>query len=193
MRLIIFPQAGPLEKIKLVTDRETNKPKYAFITFNHAESVPYTIELMNATEIYGKPLRLQTRPGSSHNQSGNQMPASPAMQRGGRFDNHSEMARTMSAPDHIQRYASDMHNANGRMMQLGQHGGGLANPLAAQSMLSSGNHFPTKEAQRQRVYNQHQLVEQQQQQQLVMQQRYDWIMQQQQQQQMGRRQQPRWY
>ena len=147
---------------------------------------------MNSTEIYGKPLRLQTRPGSSHNQSGNHTPSSPGMQHGGRFDNRSEMSRTMSAPDHIQRYASDAYNANSRMMLLGQSGAGLANPLAAQSMLSSGGNYPTKEAQRQRAYNQQQLLEQQMEQQLVMQQRYDWVMQQQQQQR-GRRQQPRWY
>ena len=153
---------------------------------------------MNSTEIYGKPLRLQTRPGSSHNQSGNYTPASPGMQHGGRFDNaerfrdRSEISRTMSAPDHIQRYASDAYNANSRMAQLSQFGGGLANPLTAQSMMSSGGNYPTKEAQRQRAYNQQQLLEQQMEQQLVMQQRYDWVMQQQQQQ-SGRRQQPRWY
>ncbi|KAI0211547.1 RNA-binding protein 7 [Lamellibrachia satsuma] len=188
----LFLQAGPLEKVKIVTDKETNKPKYAFITFCHGQSVPYTIELMNGIQLYDKQLRLQTRPGSRHNQSGSQGPVSnAAMPHSGVMQPlHNEMARSMSAPDHIQNLASDMYS---QMMLLNQLGAGLTNPLAAQSMLSSGNHYPTKEAQRQRIHQQQQLAAQQQQQQLMEQQRNQWLMQQQQ---MGwnkRTQHPHWY
>ncbi|OWF55952.1 RNA-binding protein 7-like [Mizuhopecten yessoensis] len=61
----LFLQAGPLEKVKLATDKEGRTKGYAFVTFKHECSVPYTIELMNGIELFGNNLRLQTRTGSS--------------------------------------------------------------------------------------------------------------------------------
>lgn len=175
----------------MVTDRETNKPKYAFVTFSHAQSVPYTIDLMNGLQLYDKPLRLQTRPGSRHN---NQGPAPSAtmspMPHGHPL--HSDMSRSRSAPDHIQNFANDIYSQNSRMMRMNQLGSGLTNPMAAQSLLSSGNHFPTKEAQRQRMLQQQQQVVQQQQQQQLMQQQRAWLMMQQQVA-WNKQQLPHWY
>ncbi|XP_069115016.1 RNA-binding protein 7-like [Argopecten irradians] len=61
----LFLQAGPLEKVKLAVDKEGRPRSYAFVTFKHECSVPYTIELMNGIELFGSSLRLQTRTGSS--------------------------------------------------------------------------------------------------------------------------------
>lgn len=40
---------------------------YAFITFKHSVSVPYSIELMNGIRLYQRPLLLQTRTRTSNN------------------------------------------------------------------------------------------------------------------------------
>ena len=193
--------------MKLVTDRETNKPKYAFITFCHAESVPYTIDLMNGLQLYNKPLRLQTRPGSRHNAQG-PAPGAAMSQMLQAQPVHNDMSRSMSAPDHIQNFAAnDMYGQNSLIMQMNQssaqnslimqmnqYGSGLTNPMAAQSLLSSGNHFATKEAQRQRLIQQQQQAVHQQQLMQQQKERAAWmIMQQQQQMAWNSNRQSHWY
>jgi RNA recognition motif-containing protein len=59
----LFLQAGPLEKVKIV---QGPVPRYAFITFQHRVSVPYTIQLMNGIRLFDRPLRLQVRTGSAN-------------------------------------------------------------------------------------------------------------------------------
>ncbi len=58
--MFIF-QAGPLDKIKLVRDKGNSKRLYAFITFTHAVSVPYTLNLMSGIRLFGQTLKLQCR------------------------------------------------------------------------------------------------------------------------------------
>lgn len=60
----LFLQAGPLERVKILEDKR--HAKYAFITFKHSVSVPYTLQLMNGIRLYDQPLRLKER-GSSGN------------------------------------------------------------------------------------------------------------------------------
>ena len=50
-------------------DNEKKPRGYAFITFKHAISVPYTLALMNGISLFGKPLKLHARTGaaSEHN------------------------------------------------------------------------------------------------------------------------------
>lgn len=75
--------AGPLEKVKLATDKDGRSKRFAFVTFKHECSVPYTIELMNGLALFGTNLRLQTRTGSSNSatydggSSGNTAQVSP--------------------------------------------------------------------------------------------------------------------
>ncbi|XP_060567809.1 RNA-binding protein 7-like [Ruditapes philippinarum] len=65
----LFLQAGPLEKVSIAKERDTGKQKnFAFVTFSHDVSVPYTIKLMDGLQLFGRNLRLQTRPGSIHQQ-----------------------------------------------------------------------------------------------------------------------------
>lgn len=58
----LFQNAGPLERVSLPKDRETGRQKpFAFIVFQHAESVKYAFDLLNETELFGKQIRLQQK------------------------------------------------------------------------------------------------------------------------------------
>ncbi|KAF2354542.1 RNA recognition motif domain [Trinorchestia longiramus] len=58
----LFLQAGPLQSIKRVKDRETGRLKnFAFVVFTHAASVPYAIHLTNGLKLCGRPLKTQQR------------------------------------------------------------------------------------------------------------------------------------
>ena len=58
----LFQNAGPLERISLPKDRETGRQKpYAFIVFQHAESVKYAFDLLNGTELFRQQIRLQQK------------------------------------------------------------------------------------------------------------------------------------
>ncbi|KAK3083245.1 hypothetical protein FSP39_017601 [Pinctada imbricata] len=60
-------KAGPLQKVKIPKkDGQSFKVSYAFITFKHAMSVPYSIQLLDGIHLHGKPLKLQSRTGSVH-------------------------------------------------------------------------------------------------------------------------------
>ena len=52
-----------MEKVKIVGDKG-HGPTYAFVTFKHNVSVPYTLQLMNGIRLYGQPLRLKARNGA---------------------------------------------------------------------------------------------------------------------------------
>ena len=58
----LFQNAGPLERVSLPKDRDTGKQKsYAFIVFQHVESVKYAYELLNGTELFRQQIRLQQK------------------------------------------------------------------------------------------------------------------------------------
>lgn len=58
----LFVQAGPLEDVKIPKDSTGRLKNFAFITFTHAESVGYTLALMEGVSLYGRNLRLERRP-----------------------------------------------------------------------------------------------------------------------------------
>ncbi|XP_067849524.1 splicing regulator RBM11-like [Heptranchias perlo] len=62
----LFLQAGPLTKVHIAKDKDGRQKTYGFICFKHTESVPYAITLLNGIRLYGRPLNLQYRSGSSH-------------------------------------------------------------------------------------------------------------------------------
>ncbi|WAR06646.1 RBM7-like protein [Mya arenaria] len=64
----LFLQAGPLEKVSIAKERDGRLKGFAFITFQHNASVPYTIQLFEGSQLHGRPLKLQCRPGSIHQQ-----------------------------------------------------------------------------------------------------------------------------
>lgn len=56
----LFMNAGPLDRISHPCDKETKKKKaFAFIVFEHPESIKYAYDLLNGVELYGQRLRLQ--------------------------------------------------------------------------------------------------------------------------------------
>lgn len=62
----LFLQAGPLFRVAIAKDKEGKPKQFAFITFKHEESVPYSLNLLNGIRLYGRPLKLQFRTGSVH-------------------------------------------------------------------------------------------------------------------------------
>ncbi|NXX81613.1 RBM7 protein, partial [Urocolius indicus] len=62
----LFHQAGPVIKVKIPKDREGRAKQFAFVSFKHEESVPYGLSLLNGIKLYGRPINIQFRSGSSH-------------------------------------------------------------------------------------------------------------------------------
>ncbi|XP_010077887.1 PREDICTED: LOW QUALITY PROTEIN: RNA-binding protein 7, partial [Pterocles gutturalis] len=58
--------AGPVIKGKIPKDRDGRPKQFAFVNFKHEESVPYGLSLLNGIKLYGRPIKIQFRSGSSH-------------------------------------------------------------------------------------------------------------------------------
>ncbi|XP_069732479.1 RNA-binding protein 7 isoform X2 [Phaenicophaeus curvirostris] len=68
----LFHQAGPVIKVKIPKDRDGRPKQFAFVNFKHEESVPYGLSLLNGIKLFGRPIKIQFRAGSSHaSQDGN--------------------------------------------------------------------------------------------------------------------------
>ncbi|XP_058455023.1 RNA-binding protein 7 [Malaya genurostris] len=79
----LFLQAGPLEMVKIPKDNDKRQRSYAFITYAHAVSVEYAIDIFEGTKLFQRPLTLhkKTKNGANSN-------ASPRMnQRGQQHQN----------------------------------------------------------------------------------------------------------
>ena len=58
----LFLNAGPLERVSIPKDRESGRQKnYAFIVFQHVESIKYAFDLLNGTELFKQQIRLQQK------------------------------------------------------------------------------------------------------------------------------------
>ncbi|XP_073440569.1 splicing regulator RBM11 [Dendrobates tinctorius] len=62
----LFLQAGPLTKVTMAKDKDGNLKSFGFVCFKHAESVHYAISLLNGIRLFGRPIRLHYRIGSSY-------------------------------------------------------------------------------------------------------------------------------
>ncbi|POI22850.1 hypothetical protein CIB84_013403, partial [Bambusicola thoracicus] len=62
----LFHQAGPVIKVKIPKDKDGKQKQFAFVSFKHEESVPYGMNLLNGIKLYGRPINIQFRSGSSH-------------------------------------------------------------------------------------------------------------------------------
>lgn len=72
----LFLQAGPL--IKIIIPKSTNdaqRKSFAFALYKHEVSVPYAMQLLNGTTLFGRKISVQFRSGSKHG-TGNS-PANP--------------------------------------------------------------------------------------------------------------------
>nr|XP_023017544.1 RNA-binding protein 7-like [Leptinotarsa decemlineata] len=63
----LFLQAGPLERVKIPTDKEGRKSNFAFITFKHEQSVNYVLQLLKGIRLFDKLLNVKPRNGNSQN------------------------------------------------------------------------------------------------------------------------------
>ncbi|NXT59156.1 RBM7 protein, partial [Pluvianellus socialis] len=72
-----FRQAGPVIKVKIPKDRDGRPKQFAFVNFKHEESVPYGLSLLNGIKLYGRPIRIQFRSGSSHTSQDSNPSCSP--------------------------------------------------------------------------------------------------------------------
>ncbi|KPP65249.1 RNA-binding protein 7-like [Scleropages formosus] len=144
----LFLQAGPLIKVKIPKDNDGRSKQFGFINFKHEVSVPYGMQLLNGTRLFGRPLKIQFRSGSSHiNQEGNSpgqsqspSPCNTPTHRGGRYDrtmdqmgspSHSPpqpLLRSFSHTDNLQRQAVmntwQMHTNGSFYGNYGQGPGG---------------------------------------------------------------------
>ncbi|CAN7990499.1 unnamed protein product [Ixodes hexagonus] len=58
----LFVQAGPVEEVKIPKDSGGQLKSFAFVTFVHADSLAYSLALLEGTCLYGRRLKLERRP-----------------------------------------------------------------------------------------------------------------------------------
>ncbi|XP_057621447.1 splicing regulator RBM11 isoform X1 [Chionomys nivalis] len=81
----LFLQAGPLTKVTLCKDRDGKPKSFGFVCFKHPESVSYAIALLNGIRLYGRPINVQYRFGSSRSSE----PASQSFESCVKINSHS--------------------------------------------------------------------------------------------------------
>ncbi|XP_029770821.1 RNA-binding protein 7 [Suricata suricatta] len=117
----LFHQAGPVIKVKIPKDKDGKPKQFAFVNFKHEVSVPYAMNLLNGIKLFGRPIKIQFRSGSSHasqdaslsypqHHIGNSSPTSTSPSRYDRtVDNMNPSAqiiqRSFSTPENFQRQA----------------------------------------------------------------------------------------
>lgn len=58
-------QAGPLVKTTIPKDSEGKQKFFGFAVYKHEVSVPYAMQLLNGTPLFGRSLHVQFRSGES--------------------------------------------------------------------------------------------------------------------------------
>ncbi|XP_001507009.3 RNA-binding protein 7 isoform X1 [Ornithorhynchus anatinus] len=122
----LFHQAGPVINVKIPKDKDGKPKQFAFVNFKHEESVPYGMNLLNGIKLFGRPIKIQFRSGSSHvsqdtgspySQYGNTSPSNlPMPTPSSRYERNMEntsagynsghmMQRSFSSPENLQRHA----------------------------------------------------------------------------------------
>ncbi|XP_050777794.1 RNA-binding protein 7 isoform X1 [Gopherus flavomarginatus] len=158
----LFHQAGPVIKVKIPKDRDGKPKQFAFVNFKHEESVPYGMSLLNGIKLFGRPIKIQFRSGSSHaSQDGNSSYSqhgtantSPSStphstpNSNSRYDRSTDntlatgftsvqmLQRSFSSPDNLQRQVM-----NSGTWQQSQYSGKYGSPHSDQSTYTSpGQH-----------------------------------------------------
>ncbi|GAA6218293.1 RNA-binding protein 7-like isoform X1 [Lates japonicus] len=138
----LFVQAGPLIKTKIPKDADGKQKTFGFAVYKHEVSVPYAMQLLDGTSLFGRTIHVQFRSGSSHSSSpGNSQNSSPANTpnpHGQRtpiqfcsppYTPPPQMHRSFSSPDNLQKHVM-MSNMMWQlhMQQLEQLNGGFSKP-----------------------------------------------------------------
>ncbi|XP_056399315.1 RNA-binding protein 7 [Hyla sarda] len=154
----LFLQAGPAVSVKIPKDKDGNPKQFAFVNFKHEESVPYGMSLLNGIKLFGRPLKIQYRSGSSHaSQDANNAASSPQgnggfsgngqSPNGNRYDYNSDMRydhsspvssyqKPYSSPDSLQKQAM----MNNYYRQGSSHGSNTE--IVSHAVSSSSNYSP---------------------------------------------------
>ncbi|KAL8173524.1 UNVERIFIED_CONTAM: RNA-binding protein 7 [Gekko kuhli] len=152
----LFHQGGPVIKVKIPKDRDGKPKMFAFVNFKHEESVPYGMSLLNGIKLFGRPLKIQFRSGSSH---ASQDGTSPYTQHGSangspsgasqlppscnRYERSVEclpvVQRSFSSPDNLQRQVVMTNVAWQQSQYSGRHG----SPHPEPSGFASPGHQPS--------------------------------------------------
>ncbi|XP_073095860.1 RNA-binding protein 7 isoform X1 [Manis javanica] len=139
-----FLHAGPVIKVKIPKDKDGKPKQFAFVNFKHEVSVPYAMNLLNGIKLFGRPIKIQFRSGSSHasqdvslssprHHVGDLSPTSTSPSRYERtVENMSPSAQTIQrSPENFQRQA--VMNSVLRQMP---YGGKFGSPHLDQSGFS---------------------------------------------------------
>ncbi|XP_071371952.1 RNA-binding protein 7 [Centroberyx affinis] len=140
----LFLQAGPLLRTKIPKDTDGKQKTFGFAIYKHEVSVPYAMQLLNGTSLFGRSIHVQFRSGSSHNSSpGNSQNSSPANTpnpHGQRtqvqlnsppYTPPPQMQRSFSSLDNLQKHVM-MNNMMWQMQQLEQMNGSVPRLLQRQ-------------------------------------------------------------
>ncbi|KAK2846997.1 hypothetical protein Q5P01_009996 [Channa striata] len=135
----LFLQAGPLIKTKIPKDSDGKQKSFGFAVYKHEVSVPYAMQLLDGTSLFGRNIHVQFRSGSSHTcspgNSQNSIPANTPDPHGHRTSMqfisppHTPPQRSYSSPSNLQKNVM-MHNMMWQlhMQQLEQSNGGFPKP-----------------------------------------------------------------
>lgn len=133
----LFLQAGPLVRTKIPKDSDGNQKTFGFAVYKHEVSVPYAMQLLNGTSLYGKTIQIQFRTGSSHSSPGNSQNSSPANTpnpHGQRipfqfssppYTPPHQIQRSFSSPDSLPKHVMRNNMWQLHMQQLEQLNGGF--------------------------------------------------------------------
>lgn len=148
----LFHQAGPVIKVKIPKDKDGKPKQFAFVNFKHEVSVPYAMNLLNGIKLFGRPIKIQFRAGSSHasqevslsysqHHIGNSSPTSTSPSR--TVDNMTPSAQTIqrsfSSSENFQRQAV-MNNVLRQMSYGGKFGSPHLDQSGFSPSVQSHNH-----------------------------------------------------
>lgn len=67
----LFAAYGPVERVKIITDRETGRSKgFAFVTLGDQSQINAAVEAINGQEFQGRPLRVNASEPKPFNKQG---------------------------------------------------------------------------------------------------------------------------
>lgn len=92
----LFVQAGPVEMVKIPKDNEKRQRSYAFITYAHAVSVEYAINIFEGTKLFQRALTLHKKTKNGPNPAASpkvNFNSNQQQHRGNSQQNHQQTAR----------------------------------------------------------------------------------------------------
>lgn len=101
----LFLQVGPLERVKIPTDKSGKKLNYGFVTFKHEMSTDYALRLLNGTSLFDRKINIKYR----NNRNPNEGTVGQNDQSHNKFPTASEGLRTHSSSSPKPRHWNDSY------------------------------------------------------------------------------------